>query len=157
LHFPHLRADANFQPAGGIGRAAGHGAAIEGVCDLAVVSHNDKPTRSLGQNLEDDLISRLFGAHPLVFHEGRDGMAGDASDELLAGACAGDGTGLVVGVGAAAADRRIADAAGQYRATAARRSRSGDVSFLIKADAADRAVILLVEIVVEAALLPFGG
>ena len=73
------------------------------------------------------------------FDEGADFAGEGEADEVLADTGAGDGASVVVGVGAGADERRIADAAGEFGLHATGGGGGGEVAFGVAGDGADGA------------------
>ncbi len=93
--------------------------------DAAVAAHG-------GQLLPDDLVGGLGEAGVAVLHAGADIARDRRADEVLAMAGSADGAGAVVGIGAGADDRRIADATPLLVGHAAGRSACGEVAVTVQ-------------------------
>ena len=101
----------------------------------------------------DGLFERLVA----IADAGGDIGGGIGADEIFAEAGAADGAALV-GPGAGADDRRVADAAGSLGEDAAGGSGGGEVAVLVERDSADRAHVrrfFLHRVFVDGAVIGF--
>src|SRR5262245_37469761 len=95
------------------------------------------PVRLIGQCV-NRLLGRLLHWDLLVEHAGDDVVGDGVADKDLAGAGAGDAAGVIVGVGAGADERRVADAPGQPVRQPAGRGAGRQVAVTVQGGGADR-------------------
>ena len=100
-----------------------------------------RPPSSGSKRLVQDVVNGVLQRLLEIGHAGGNVVGDGVADELLADAGAADGAGGVVGIGARADDRRIADAAVFLVRPAAGRSAGGQVAVRVEGHAADGAVV----------------
>ena len=109
--------------------------------DVAAVRDGDDAAVAFAECSVHDGFGRLLDGLAGELHAGGNRVGDGVADELFAGAGARDGARAVVGVGAGADDRGVADAAPALGGEAARGRRGGEVAVAVEGDGADRAVL----------------
>src|SRR5579875_645932 len=91
----------------------------------------------------DDRFRRLFYGTPSILDARRDVVSYGVTDEVFAPAGAGDGAGIVVGIGAGPNYRRVADTAGPLVGHAAGGGARRQIAIAVEGHGADSAEVPL--------------